>query len=100
MTQKLTCEEVMSMLHTYLDDEVDGPTEADIDAHLHKCRECFSRAEFEKALRKKVATAGEVAVPDDTRDRMDSLIVAIIVVAILVMFLGGQTALPVSKRGR
>ena len=74
MAHKISCEEVMSKLYAYLDNEIDAPAEADIDAHLHKCRECYSRAEFEKALRKKVTAAGEVTVPDETRGRMESLI--------------------------
>lgn len=73
MTQKMSCEEVLSKLYAYLDKETDGPTEADIDAHLHECRECFSRAEFEKALKKKVASAVEVETPGDTRSRLEAL---------------------------
>ena len=74
MTKKITCDEVLLKLHAYLDQEVDAPTEADIDAHLHECRECFSRAEFEKALKRKIATAGEITPPDDTRGRLEALI--------------------------
>ena len=57
-----------------LDDEIDALTEADIDAHVHKCRECYSRAEFEKALRKKVATTVEIETPNETRGRLEALI--------------------------
>ena len=74
MTRKISCEEVMSKLYAYLDHEVDALDEADIDAHVHKCRECYSRAEFEKALRKKVAATAELATPDDTRNRLEALI--------------------------
>lgn len=74
MTQKLSCEEVLSRLYAYLDREVDAPTEADIDAHLHSCRECFSRAEFEKILRRKVAATAEVETPVEVRKRLESLI--------------------------
>jgi anti-sigma factor (TIGR02949 family) len=74
MTRKMSCEDVMSMLYAYLDSEVDGPTEDDINAHLHECRECFSRADFEKALRKKIQNAGEMATPTETRSRLESLI--------------------------
>ena len=73
MTRKMSCEDVLSKLYAYLDNETDGLTEADIDAHLHECRECFSRAEFEKALRKKVASSVEVTTPDETRSRLESL---------------------------
>ncbi len=74
MAQKMSCEDVLSKLYAYLDNEIDTLTESDIDAHLHECRECFSRAEFEKSLRKKVASSVEVAVPSDTRSRLESLI--------------------------
>ena len=74
MTRKMSCEDVLSLLSTYLDSEVDEMTEADIDAHIHKCRECFSRAEFERALKKKIRSAGEMETPAATRDRLESLI--------------------------
>ena len=74
MTQKISCEEVMTKLYAYLDDEVDALTEADIDAHVHKCRECYSRAEFEKALRKKVSSTAEIETPGETRGRLEALI--------------------------
>jgi anti-sigma factor (TIGR02949 family) len=74
MTRKVSCEEVLSKLHAYLDKEVDAPSEADIDAHLHKCRECFSRAEFERALKKKVSATAEITTPEDTRKRLESLV--------------------------
>ena len=74
MTQKISCADVLSKLYAYLDNEVDAPTEAFIDEHIHECRECFSRAEFEKALRKRVASTVEVSTPDETRSRLESLI--------------------------
>ena len=74
MTRKISCEEVLSKLHAYLDQQVDTPSEAEIDHHLHSCRECFSRAEFEKALKRKVATAADVDTPAETRARLEALI--------------------------
>ncbi len=74
MAQKMSCEDVMSKLYAYLDNEIDAPTEAYIDEHIHHCRDCFSRAEFEKALRKRVASTAEVVTPSDTRSRLESLI--------------------------
>ena len=74
MTRIMSCEDVLSLLSSYLDSEVDTITEADIDAHLHKCRECFSRAEFERALKHKIRSAGEMKTPAETRSRLESLI--------------------------
>jgi len=74
MVKELSCEDVLSKLYDYLDSEVDGPTEEDINHHLHNCRECFSRAEFEKMLRKKVSEVGESKAPEDVKARLASLI--------------------------
>lgn len=74
MAQKISCAEVLSKLYTYLDNEIDAPAESDIGSHLLSCRECFSRVEFEKMLRKKVASAGAAEIPEDTRKRLESLI--------------------------
>jgi anti-sigma factor (TIGR02949 family) len=74
MTRKISCEEVMTKLYAYLDNEVDALSESEIDAHVHKCRECYSRAEFEKSLRKKVAVTAEVETPGETRGRLEALI--------------------------
>jgi len=74
MKSKLSCEEVLSKLMSYLDHEENAESESEIDLHLHECRECFSRAEFEKALKRKVAAAGEVKTPEDTRKRLEALI--------------------------
>jgi len=74
MIKNISCEEVMSKLYTYLDSEVDGPTEEEINHHLHYCRECFSRAEFEKLLKRKVAKSGEKKIPDDVQNRLTELV--------------------------
>ena len=74
MNSKLSCEEVLSKLMSYLDHEEDAESKSDIEEHLHECRECFSRAEFEKALKRKVAGTGEVKTPEETRKRLEALI--------------------------
>ena len=74
MKSKLSCEEVLSKLMSYLDHEEDAESECEIEEHLHECRECFSRAEFEKALKRKVAAAGEVETPEDARKRLEALV--------------------------
>ncbi len=74
MAKSITCIEAMSKLQAYLDNEVGGPSEQDIDEHLHNCRECFSRAEFEKTLRLKVTQISEAKTPDDIQQRLASLI--------------------------
>jgi mycothiol system anti-sigma-R factor len=70
MTDKMKCEDVIAELFRYLDCEVDQLTTEKIDYHLENCRECFSRAEFEKLLHKRVADAGEDKVPEEVQKRI------------------------------
>jgi anti-sigma factor (TIGR02949 family) len=51
---KLSCEEVIEQLFTYLDGELTHDHAIAIDRHLERCRDCFSRAEFEKRLRARI----------------------------------------------
>ena len=74
MANTISCTEAISKLQAYLDNELGALTEADIDHHLHHCRECLSRADFEKALRKKVAESGTIETPAEVQARMASLI--------------------------
>jgi anti-sigma factor (TIGR02949 family) len=71
---KIRCEEVIAHLLSYLDGEIDDAKRAQIDHHLEECRGCFSRAEFEKALRDKVRQAGDTQPPTSLQDRIKALI--------------------------
>lgn len=73
MTDKISCEDVIAELFQYLDREADQAMTEKIDHHLESCRECFSRAEFEKLLRRRVADAGEAEVPDEVQKRIIKL---------------------------
>jgi len=62
------CEEVVANLLAYLDGEMDTETRARIDAHLEHCRGCFSRAEFERALRRRLQELRQ-SPPSETLSR-------------------------------
>ena len=70
----IDCETVMRQLFDYLDDEVNATASAEIKHHLHDCRSCFSRVEFEDALKGRVREAGLDKAPDSLRNRLDTLI--------------------------
>jgi anti-sigma factor (TIGR02949 family) len=70
----IRCEEVIAHLLTYLDGELDDEKRAQIDRHLEACRGCFSRAEFEKELRKRFMQIGEDKAPASLKSRIKSLI--------------------------
>ena len=71
---KLTCEQVLEHLLEYLDRELTPETSAEIDRHLTECRGCFSRAEFERRLRSRVAETGTASAPESLRARIKALI--------------------------
>lgn len=70
----LRCEDVMERLFAYLDQEVDSQQSADIERHLARCRDCFTRAEFEKKLRTRVEASATVKAPGRLRRRIKDLL--------------------------
>jgi mycothiol system anti-sigma-R factor len=72
--KRISCEEVIAHLFAYLDDETDPEKRSYIEHHLKECRACFSRAEFEKALRAKVSQLGDKEAPATLRRRVRSLL--------------------------
>lgn len=72
--RELTCEEVMAQLFAYLDREVDMPYDEAIERHLHRCRDCFSRVEFERRLRAKVEASATVKAPHRLHSRIEALL--------------------------
>lgn len=74
MTAKLSCEDVLEHLFSYLDQEVDEEMHADIEHHLEQCRECYSRADFERRLKQRIAETGDAEAPESLRQRIKTLI--------------------------
>lgn len=67
------CEQVLEHLLAYLAKALDAQTSAEIERHLEACRGCFSRAEFERRLRERVAETGTVSAPESLRARIKAL---------------------------
>lgn len=72
--RELNCEEVMEQLFTYLDGELDENAQIDIGRHLEACRDCFSRVEFERRLKARLAELGRVPAPERLRERVRTII--------------------------
>lgn len=66
----ISCEEVIEQLFAFLDRELDDEVSERIDEHLARCRDCFSRAEFERRLRERVREAGEAEAPERLHRRL------------------------------
>ncbi|MBX2880903.1 MAG: zf-HC2 domain-containing protein [Granulosicoccus sp.] len=69
----ISCADVLSKLYAFLDGEIDDLTEADIEHHLHHCRECFSRVEFEKKLKERVRETGTIETPPEVKSRLQDI---------------------------
>lgn len=70
----ISCEEVIERLFTYLDGELDDVSQATIERHLEHCRDCFTRAEFERRLRARVADSVSTPAPEELRQRVRALL--------------------------
>jgi mycothiol system anti-sigma-R factor len=71
----MNCEQVVEHLWSFLDGELDVAASDELKQHLDECRQCFSRAEFERRLRTLVRQSceGEPA-PVPLQERMRRLI--------------------------
>ena len=66
----LNCEEVIELLFAYLDHEVGDELNERIEQHLETCRDCYSRAEFERRLRARVRDSAQVKAPARLHNRI------------------------------
>jgi len=71
----MNCDETLEKLWQYLDRELDGASCVELQRHLEECRQCFSRAEFERRLRDilRRSCAGDQA-PPELRERLSHLL--------------------------
>lgn len=72
--EMLSCQEAIRMLVEYLDDELDRDRSGALEDHLHACRSCKSRHEFEKGLRERVSSLGQAPVRPEFQDRIRALV--------------------------
>jgi len=71
---RIDCEEVVAHLLDYLDGEIDAEKRVQIDRHLEECRGCYSRAEFERELRRRLRELGKESAPETLRRRLKALL--------------------------
>jgi len=70
----IDCEEAVRRLAEYLDGELAGREEAEVERHLETCRSCWSRAEFERRIRERLAGLRRDEVDPDFEGRIRSLL--------------------------
>jgi anti-sigma factor (TIGR02949 family) len=72
-TEKIECEEAIRRMLEYLDNELDQNTNELLETHLHTCRSCFSRLEFEQLLKQMVNTVPKEKIPQYLKDRIKKI---------------------------
>ncbi len=69
----IDCEQAIKMLFEYIDNELEEHNHSSVENHLHTCRSCFSRMEFEKHLKDAVMDSKQEAAPSDLRKRVKKI---------------------------
>lgn len=70
----ITCEEALSLLAEYLDGELNQVDHSSLEHHLEVCRGCYSRAEFERLLRERLAPLGSEPPTAEFAQRIRSIV--------------------------
>lgn len=71
---EIDCFEAITQLYEYLDGNIDEESRASVEHHLHHCRDCFSRAEFERALTERIRESQKGKAPKSLQKRLRQLI--------------------------
>jgi len=72
--KEIGCEKALRHLFEYLDRELDATRHAEMEQHLHACRACFSRAEFEKRLKARLGALGQEQAPPEFGQRIKGML--------------------------
>ena len=72
--RSIRCEEALRLLATYLDGELDRVGSEEVERHLDTCRSCWSRAEFERRLKGRLAELEREDVAPRLERRIRTLI--------------------------
>lgn len=71
--RELECEEAIRMVLEYLDNELEHRDNDALEAHIHKCRSCYSRVEFEKRLKGLVGDTPKVVAPENLKTKLKKI---------------------------
>ena len=68
------CDQALKRLLEFIDQELTGEDREGVERHLHACRSCFSRMEFERQLKGKIHELSRETVSPAAEDRIKALI--------------------------
>lgn len=70
----ISCEEALERVFAYLDHDLDEHARGEMERHLHRCRGCFSRTEFERRLKAQLRDTGRIDAPAALQTRIGQLL--------------------------
>jgi len=69
------CLKAFDNLYAYLNDELKDPHAlAEIEHHLEHCRSCYSRAQVEREINKRLKQSGQPEAPASLQNRLKKII--------------------------
>ena len=71
---EIDCEKALQQIFQFIDHELGGIEREAMQQHLHACKSCFSRAEFERRLKGKVGGLREKQEVPEVRRRISRLL--------------------------
>lgn len=71
---EIDCEKALQQIFQFIDHELGGSEREAMQRHLHTCKSCFSRAEFERRLKEKVGGLREKQEVPEVRRRIGRLL--------------------------
>jgi mycothiol system anti-sigma-R factor len=72
--EQINCEQALKQILDYIDHELDEHEQGAMQQHLHTCKSCFSRMEFERRLKEKVGALCDDEVPSQLGARIKGLL--------------------------
>jgi anti-sigma factor (TIGR02949 family) len=71
---KLDCEQALRQILAYVDHELGEEERTAMREHLHTCKSCFSRMEFERLLKSKIGTLRDGEAAPAVTERVKALL--------------------------
>jgi hypothetical protein len=71
----MRCEDALRLLAEFLDRELASVDHLEVKRHLSICRSCYSRAEFERRLKRELSLLRATDISDRLERQIQSLIV-------------------------
>jgi anti-sigma factor (TIGR02949 family) len=72
--RRIDCEAALKQILAYIDHELGDEERAAMQGHLHTCKSCFSRMEFERLLKRKVGALRDDKASPQLSDRVKTLL--------------------------